>query len=174
MSTRRSKTLPIIITLIFIVIIVYLFMNLKQSNISCQKSKTYDGGITVKEVVESTTDGKKINSMKITKTIYFADRYVNNVDSIEEIKNTIENTLEYLGDKVTYNVMDDRIIIEIKVSKNELILLDNINFVDNGGKIEVIIDTNTKSSSVIALSVGDNYTDGELMKRLKNRGYTCK
>ena len=82
--------------------------------------------------------------------------------------------MDYLGDKVTYNVMDDRIIIEIKVSKNELVLLDNINFVDNGGKIEVVIDTNTKSSSVIALSVGDNYTDGELMKRLKNRGYTCK
>ena len=174
MSTRRSKTLPIIITLIFIVIIIYLFMNLKQSNISCQKSKSFDGGITVKEVVQSTTDGKKINSMKITKTIYFADRYDNNTDSLEEIKNAIENTLEYLGDKATYNVMDDRIIIEINVSKNELVLLDNINFVDNGGKIEVIIDTNTKSSSVIALSVGDNYTDGELMKRLKNRGYTCK
>lgn len=135
---------------------------------------SYDGGVTVKEVVESTTDGKKINSMKITKTIYFADRYENNIDSIEEIKNAIENTLDYLGDKVTYNVMDDRIIIEIKVSKNELVLLGNINFVDNGGKIEVIIDTNTKSSSVIALSVGDNYTDGELMKRLKNKGYTCK
>lgn len=174
MSTRRSKTLPVIITLIFIVIIIYLFMNLKQSNISCQKQKSYEGGITVKEVVESTTDGKKINSMKITKTIYFADRYVNNIDSIEEIKNAIENTLDYLGDKVTYNVMEDRIIIEIKVSKNELVLLDNINFVDNGGKIEVIIDTNTKSSSVIALSVGDNYSDGELMKRLKNKGYTCK
>ena len=174
MSTRRSKTLPIIITLIFIVIIIYLFMNLKQSKVSCQKSKTYDGGITVKEVVESTTDSKKINSMKITKTIYFADRYLNNTESIEEIKNAIANTLDYLGDKVTYNVMDDRIIIEIKVSKNELVLLDNINFVDNGGKIDVIIDTNTKSSSVIALAVGDNYTDGELMKRLKNRGYTCK
>ena len=174
MSTRRSKTLPIIITLIFIVIIVYLFMNLKQSKVSCQKSKTYDGGITVKEVVETTTDSKKINSMKITKTIYFADRYKNNIDSIGEIKNAIENTLDYLGKKVTYNVMNDRIIIEINVSKDELVLLDNINFVDNGGKIEVIIDTNTKSSSVVALAVGDNYSDGELMKRLKNRGYTCK
>jgi hypothetical protein len=149
-------------------------MNLKQSKVSCQKSKTYDGGITVKEVVETTTDSKKINSMKITKTIYFADRYKNNIDSIGEIKNAIEDTLEYLGKKVTYNVMDDRIIIEINVSRDELVLLDNINFVDNGGKIEVIIDTNTKSSSVIALAVGDNYTDGELMKRLKNRGYTCK
>ena len=174
MSTRRSKTLPIIITLIFIVIIVYLFMNLKQSKVSCQKSNTYDGGITVKEVVETTTDSKKINSMKITKTIYFADRYKNNIDSIGEIKNAIENTLDYLGKKVTYNVMNDRIIIEINVSKDELVLLDNINFVDNGGKIEVIIDTNTKSSSVVALAVGDNYSDGELMKRLKNRGYTCK
>ena len=174
MSTRRSKTLPIIITLIFIVIIIYLFMNLKQSKVSCQKSKAYDGGITVKEVVETTTDSKKINSMKITKTIYFADRYKNNIDSLDEIKNAIKNTLDYLGKKVTYNVMDDRIIIEINVSNDELVLLDNINFVDNGGKIEVIIDTNTKSSSVVALAVGDNYTDGELMKRLKNRGYTCK
>lgn len=174
MNTRRSKTLPVIITLIIIVIIIYLFMNLKQSKISCQKIKEYDGGVTVKEVVESTTDSKKINSMKITKTIYFADRYKNNIDSLKEIKNTIEYTLNYLGNKVTYNVMNDRIIIEINVSKNELVLLDNINFIDNGGKIEVVIDTNTKSSSVIALTVGDSYTDGELMKRLKNRGYTCK
>ena len=66
MSTRRSKTLPIIITLIFIVIIIYLFMNLKQSSVSCQRTKSFDGGITVKEVVNSTTDGKKISSMKIT------------------------------------------------------------------------------------------------------------
>ena len=174
MSTRRSKTLPVIITIIFMVVIIYLFMNLRQSNISCQKSKTYDGGITVKEVIESTTDGKKISSMKITKTIYFADRYQNNIDSLDEIKNSIEKTLEYLGNKVTYNVMDDRIIIEIKVSKNELVLLDNITFVDNGGKIEAVIDTNTKSSSVIALSVGDNYNEGELMKILRNKGYNCK
>ena len=174
MNSRKSKKLPIFITLFFIIVIIYLFMNLKQSSVSCQKTRTYDGGITIKEVVVSQTDGKRINSMKITKTIYFSDRYKNNIDSLNEIKDSIKYTLDYLDDNVIYNIMDDRIIIEINVSKNELVLLDNINFVDNNGKIDVVIDTNTKSSSVIALSVGDYYTDGELMKRLKNKGYTCK
>lgn len=174
MNTRKSMTLPIIITLIFIVIIIYLFMNLKQSKVICEKNTSYDGGFKVKELIESKTDGKKINSIKVTKTIYVADRYINNTDSIEEIKSVIENTLDYLGDKVSYSVLDDRIIIVITVSKDELVLLDNINFVDNGGKVEVVIDTNTKSSGVISLAVGDSYTDGELMKRLKNKGYSCK
>ena len=103
-----------------------------------------------------------------------ADRYVNNSDSIEEIKNVIKNTLDYLGDNVTYSVLDDRIIIKINIKKNGLVLLDNINFVDNGGKIDVIIDTNTKSNNVVKLAIGDNYTDGELMQSLKNKGYSCK
>ncbi len=174
MNTRKSMTLPIIITIIFIGIIVYLFMNIKQSKIVCEKKTNYDGGFSIKEVVESTTDGKKINSIKVTKTIYVADRYVNNADSIEEIKNIIQNTLDYLGNNVKYSVLDDRIIIEIEISKNELVLLDNINFVDNGGKVDVVINTNTKSSGVVTLAVGDSYTDGELMKSLKNKGYSCK
>lgn len=174
MSTRKSMKLPIAITLIFILIIVYLFMNIKQSKVICENSKVFDGGFRVDEYIESNTDGKKIISMDIVKTIYVSDRYVNNTDSIEEVKNVIMNTLDYLGDKVTYEVLNDRIVINIKVHKNELVLLDNIDFIDNGGKIEVVINTNTKSSDVISLSVGDNYTDGELMKKMKNRGYSCK
>ena len=172
MSSRKSMTLPIIITFIFIVIIVYLFMSLKQSKVICENVKTFDGGFRVKENVISNTDGKKITSMEVTKTIYVSDRYVNNTESIEEVKNVIKNTLDYLGDKVTYEVLNDEIVIKIKVHK--LVLLDNISFIDNGGKVEVLINTNTKSSDVISLSVGDNYTDGELMKKMKNRGYSCK
>ncbi len=174
MSTRKSMKLPIIITFIFILIIVYLFMNLKQSKVVCESEKSFDGGFRVKEEIESVTDGKKINTLNVTKTIYMADRYVNNSDSIEEIKNVIKNTLDYLGDNVTYSVLDDRIIIKINIKKNGLVLLDNINFVDNGGKIDVIIDTNTKSNNVVKLAIGDNYTDGELMQSLKNKGYSCK
>lgn len=174
MNSRKSMTLPIVITLIFIVIVVYLFMNLKQSKVVCESIKTFDGGFKVKENVLSNTDGKKITSMEITKTIYVADRYVNNTESIEEVKNAIKNTLDYLGDNVSYEVLNDEIIVKMKVHKNELILLDNINFIDNGGKVDVLINTNTKSSDVISLSVGDNYTDGELMKKMKNRGYSCK
>lgn len=174
MSTRKSMTLPIIITLIFIIIIIYLFMNIKQSKIVCEKTREFDGGFSVNEVIESTTDGKKINSLKVTKTINVSDRYVDNIDSLEEIKNTISHTLDYLGDDVDYKVLDGSIVITAELQKNELILLDNINFVDNDGKIDVVIDTNTKSSNVISLGVGDNYTDGELMKSLKNKGYMCK
>lgn len=174
MSTRKSMTLPIIITFIFIVIIVYLFMNLRQSKIVCENVKTFEGGFRVKENVVSNTDGTKITSMEITKTIYVSDRYVNNMENIEEIKNVIKNTLDYLDDKVNYEVLNDQIIVKINVHKNELVLLDNIEFIDNGGKVDVVINTNTKSSDVISLSVGDNYTDGELMKKMKNRGYSCK
>ena len=53
MNTRNSMTLPIIITIIFIGIIVYLFMNIKQSKIVCEKKTNYDGGFSIKEVVES-------------------------------------------------------------------------------------------------------------------------
>ena len=86
MSTRKSMKLPIIITFIFILIIVYLFMNLKQSKVVCESEKSFDGGFRVKEEIESVTYGKKINTLNVTKTIYMADRYVNNSDSIEEIK----------------------------------------------------------------------------------------
>ena len=45
--------------------------------------------------------------------------------------------------------------------------------IDNNGNIEVKINSNTKSNDVIALSIGDSYTEGELMTRLKNNGYLC-
>ena len=52
-------------------------------------------------------------------------------------------------------------------------MLKNIEFNDNGD-LQIKIDSNTKSSDVIALKVGDNYTEGELMTRMKNNGYSCK
>ena len=39
MATRKSKTLPIIITLIIILIIVYLFATIKQSQVTCERNK---------------------------------------------------------------------------------------------------------------------------------------
>ena len=61
----------------------------------------------------------------------------------------------------------------MKVDKNQVLLLDNIQFIVNDD-LQVEIDSNTKSSNVITLTVGDNYSDGEFMKRLKNNGYRCK
>ena len=172
MSTRKSMTFPIILTLIIILIIIYLFTSLKQEQITCNKTKTFDSDVRLVEEVIATTDGKKIKSMNITKTIILPDKY-NNEEELNGIKNALDNTLEYLGDKVTYTITDNRLIVNIKVNKDEIILLNNIEFVDNGD-LQIKINSNTKSSDVITLSVGDNYTDGEFMKHMKNNGYNCK
>ncbi len=65
------------------------------------------------------------------------------------------------------------IIIKIEVSKDEIVLLDNIEFFDNGD-LEIKINSNTKSNDIITLQVGDNTTLAEYMKKLKNNGYSCK
>lgn len=173
MATRKSMTLPIIITFIIILIIVYLFTTIKQSQVVCEKTNTYDSNIVLNEKVVSVMDGKKITSLSITKTIILPDKFINDDVHLNSIRNALDNTLEYLGNKVKYTILDDRIIVNIEVSKNEVVLLNNIDFIVNDD-LEIKINSNTKSSDVITLTVGDNYTDGEFMKRLKNNGYRCK
>ncbi len=172
MSSRKSMTFPIIITFVFIVIIVYLFANLKQSQVTCEKTKSFDQDIRVKEELVAGTDGKKINSINLTKTIILPEKFSDQTH-FNSIKFALEKTLDYLGDSVKYSFNDNKIIVKINVNKNEIVLLDNIEFFVNND-LQIKINSNTKSSDIVALSVGDNYTDGELMKHFKNRGYTCK
>lgn len=172
MSTRKSMTLPIIITLIMIVIIIYLFATIKQTQVICEKVKTFDSDIRLEERIVSTLDGKSIRGISVTKTIILPDKYAKD-KYLNSIKFSLEKTLSYLDDKVKYTVDGNKLVVKIDVNKNEIVLLDNINFIDNGN-LEIEVDSNTKSSDVVTLTVGDNYTDGELMKSLKNRGYTCK
>lgn len=172
MSTRKSKTFPIIITLLFIIIIVYLFMSIKQTEVICSKSYQYDSNIRLSEELVATTDGKKITHMTLTKTIVLPDKYSDETHK-NSIKYALEKTLDYLGDHVKYTILDDRIIVSIDVSKDEILLLSNIEFYVNED-LEIKINSNTKSSDVITLSVGDSYNDGELMKRMRNNGYRCK
>ena len=172
MNTRKSMTFPIVIAFIIIAIIVYLFATIKQSEISCSKTKTFDGNIRLTERLLVVTDGKEINSMRLTKTIVLPEKYLKDDHYLVGIKNALENTLNYLWDKVRYTVWEDRIVVTIEVNKNEILLLDNIDFI-NSDDLQIKINSNTKSSEVITLSVGDHYTDGELMTRLKNNGYSC-
>ncbi len=172
MTTRKSMTLPIIITFIIIAIIVYLFANIKQTEIVCSMTESFDGDVVLQENLVTTLDSKKITSMKLVKTIILPPEYADEVH-LNSIKFALDNTLEYLGKKVYYTISSDRIITEVKVDKNEVLLLDNIQFVVNDD-LQVVIDSNTKSSNVITLTVGDNYSDGEFMMRLKNNGYHCK
>ncbi len=173
MATRKSMTLPIILAFLFIIIIVYLFATIKQSHVTCDKTRSFDSDIKIMEHVDTTLDGKKVTSMNVTKTIILPEKYTKDSSRLKSIQFALEKTLNYLGDHVTYTVGEDRITVKIKVDKNQLVLLDNIEFVVNDD-MEIKINSNTKSSEVILLKVGDNYTDGEFMKRLKNNGYICK
>lgn len=170
MSSRKSMKLPIIITFIIIGVMVFLFARIKQTEVVCEKTYNFDSGIYLKEKVVATLDGKEINKLDVTKTIVLPEKYIKDEEYVSDIKNNLDRTLSYLGDKVNYNILDDRIIVEISVDKNEVVLLKNIKFEDK----KIVINSNTKSSEVVTLAVGDNYTDGEFMKTLKGLGYSCK
>lgn len=175
MGTKKNMTLPVILTFIVICIIIYLFTNIKQTNIVCEKDFSFDFGISLYENVNITLDNKKINSIELTKKIILPDNIDRKETKIAGIQNSLDATLSYLGDAVTYKNLDNGINVNINIhNNNDLVLLSNISFYNNDGDLGVEINANTKSSDVITLSVGDNYTDGELMKKLKNNGYHCK
>ncbi|MBR3145755.1 MAG: hypothetical protein IKF47_00685 [Bacilli bacterium] len=170
MNSRKSRKLPIIITFIIIAVIVFLFARIKQTEVVCEKTYSFDSGISLKEKIVATLDGKEINKLDVTKTILLPEKYIKDENYIEDIKNNLDRTLSYLGEKVSYSFLDDRIVVEISVNKNEVVLLKNISFDDK----KIVINSNTKSSDVVTLTVGDDYTDGEFMKALKGYGYSCK
>ena len=166
-----KKSWPIVVTLVFISIIVYLFTNIRQTEVICLKTSTFDD-VVLKENVVTILDGKKIKSMLVTKTILLPEKYANE-SSMETIEEALDRTLEYLGKKVNYVFNTDKVTVKIEVHKDEVILLDNISFTTKND-LRVFVDSNTKSNAVITLTIGDNYTDGEFMKYMKSKGYNCK
>ena len=174
MNTRKSLKLPIVITVLVIIVIVYLFTNIKQSKVICEKVSVYENSFKITEKVTATTDGKKITSINVIKTIYIPDRYYGDFNYLKDLKESLSNTLEYLDNNVSFEEYDDKIVVSINVSKDELVLLDNIKFVSDNGNMRIIVNPNTKSTDVIALSVGDNYNDSVFMKLMRDKGYTCK
>ena len=172
MRGRKNRTIPVVITLIVIIIIVSFFANIKQTEIVCEKAKKFDKDVLLEEQIVTKIDGKKVNQLLITKTIILPPKY-SGEEYLNKIKKALDRTLEYLGNKVKYRINENRITIDIDVSKNETVLLDNISFVfDND--LEIVIDSNTKSEDVITLAIGDNYTDGEFKQYMKSKGYNCK
>ena len=172
MSTRKSMTFPVVITFIIILIIVYLFTTIKQTEVICNRVRSFDKDVKVTEDINTIIDGKKITGITVVKTIVLPSAYADETH-LNSIKYSLQKTLEYLGDKVKYSINDNIIKVTINVHKNEIVLLNNISFVVNDD-LEIIINSNTKSSEVIPITVGDNYTDGEFMMHMKNYGYSCK
>ena len=45
MNTRKNLKIPVILVFIFLIIIVYLFSSIKQTTITCEKTRTFDSDI---------------------------------------------------------------------------------------------------------------------------------
>ena len=172
MFSSKSR-LPIIITVMLIAIIIYLFATVEQPLVVCEMKVKNDLDITVSEVLETTLDSDEIRKMVLVKTIILPDEYLGDNNQLDNIMFILDKSYEYLGDKVTITKSKDRVVVKVVVEDEETIILNNIEFFDNEG-LQMRINSNTKSSEVLTLSVDDNYSEGEFMTRLKNNGYHCK
>jgi len=168
---NNKYVFPVILTIVIIAIIIYLISTVEQPFVECNKTYVFDDDFRIKENVVVRFNGNKIKNMEVLKVITVPDKYANE-EYLNGLKFALEDTLDYL-DNVKYEVGDNKVVVRIDASNKETVMLKNIEFVDNGSK-QLKINTNTKSSDVITISVGDNYTEGEFMKRLKNNGYICK
>lgn len=145
-------------------------MNFKQETITCFSTTSYDN-VVVKEELTANFSGSSISSMTLTKKIILDEKYADD-KHINAIVNALKKTLSYLDD-VKYSTSSNSITVTINTTDKDILLLKNIEFNSNDD-LEIKINSNTKSSDVIALKVGDSYTESELMTRMKNNGYSCK
>ncbi len=175
MSTLKNKAFPIIITSIIIMIIIYLIATVEQPYITCSKTTTDDLGIRIVEEINTTIDGNKIKKMDLTKIIVLPSKYLDDDIHLNSIKFSLKKHYEYLDkDIISYSVKEDRVVVNVVAKEDETLVLNNIEFFENDNTLEIKINSNTRSSGVVTLSIKDKYTEGEFITRLKNNGYVCK
>ena len=175
MVVKKSRVFPIIITISLIVIIIYLFANIKQPYVECSKETTNELGIQVLENIQVNLDSNSIEKMDLTKTIILPEQYINEENNyLNSMRFIIENSYEYLPQKTVKITQDsDRIISRVVVDDDETIILNNIEFT-NEDDLQIKINSNTKAQNVVTLSIGDSYSEGEFLTHMKNNGYSCK
>ncbi len=174
MTQKKGKVFPMIMTIIFIVIIIYLFATIQQPYVVCSKKTTNDLGIEVDEKIQVTLDSNSIEKMDLTKTIIFPSQYLNEEDNyLDNMRYILKKSYDYLPKKtVKISQESDRLIANIVVDDDETVVLNNIEFTDNDN-LQIKINANTKAKDVVTLKVNDSYTEGEFMTHMKNNGYTC-
>ena len=126
MNTRKSMKLPIVITFIMLIIVVYLFATLQQDKVVCEKTTTFDNDVTLKEVVTTTIDNDSISNIQLVKKIILPKKYLDNESYQNSVKYSLENTLEYLVKNVKYEITSTGVIATKDISKDALVLLDTI------------------------------------------------
>ena len=171
-TKAKNRVLPIVLTFLILIIVIYLFVNIKQPYVECVKTIRTDSDVSIKEKLSTTFSGNKIAKMELVKTIVLPEEYQEDT-TIFYVKEALEKAYEYLEDKKQITVSDNNIIVKVAVEQDETIILNNIEFFENPN-LEIKINSNTKSSDVITLKIKDKYTEGEFMTRLKNNGYVCK
>ena len=170
---KKNFFFPIVVTVLILLIISYLFINIKQPYVECTKTTVDDNNIKITEELKAGLDGNKISSIYVEKTIVIPDTIPNRDSFLESTKFALEHAYEYLGDNVEIVKNTDRVIVKANLDKKGTIILNNIEFINNG-ELSIKINSNTKSSDVITLSIKDKYTEGELMSRMKNNSYVCR
>lgn len=175
MTFKKGKIFPMILTIILIVIIIYLFANIKQPYVECNKKTTNDLGIQILENIQVNLEGNDIEKMDLTKTIILPQTYLKTDNKyLDSINFVMKNSYEYLPKKAVAIIQEsDRIIAHIVVDDDETLILNNIEFT-NEDDLQIKINANTKAKDVVTLTIGDSYTEGEFMTHMKNNGYTCK
>lgn len=173
MKMWKNKIISLMIV-VLVLIIIYLFINVKQPFIECDKKTTDSVGVTIVESLLAELDNNKIGKMRVTKKFIIPDKYLENSDCLEQLKLDLERSYEYLDDDVVkVSIGSNYVFVEIEVDDDEAIILNNVSFKEQDG-LKVKINPNTKSSEVVTLKVKDKYTEGELLTRMKSDGYYCR
>ena len=176
MVLKKGRAFPIIITVILIIIIVYLFANIKQPYVECSNTTTNSLGIEITENIKVDLSNNNIRKMDLTKTIVLPENYLTEEKNyLSTLNYALENSYEKKKKKtVELNQESDRVIAHITVEDDETVILNNIEFIDGDSGLQIMINANTKAPDVVTLQVGDSYTEGEFMTHMKNNGYSCK
>lgn len=169
---KKNMFTGFIISIIIILIVFYLIANIKQPYVECRVNNTDDLGINYNEVVKSQFSSKSISKIEVVRIISLPDKYYDKAN-LNAIVFSLKRAYKYLGDDVKISINDNKVIMKINTTKNKPIIFNNMEF-SYTDSLGININTNTKSSDVVNLKVGDKYSEGEYMVLMKNYGYRCK
>ena len=169
----NKKTFGLIIVSIIIIVVIYLFINIKQENVECIKSTTDELNINIVETLDLSIRNNIIDKMELYKQIILPNN-LNNQKNLDMIQEKLKYYNEYLGENnIKFRTKDNSITLVSSVKDKEILLLDNIDF-ENKGELIMNINPNTTDDSIIRINNKDKYDSSEFMIYMKDKGYKCR
>lgn len=170
MEKFKFMVLPLVVGVFIIISLFIVIANMKSPYVECNLKVKDSLGIVRKENVRSNFKNNYISNMEITKTYIFPNKYNKNIKSVYE---DLDRVNKYLGNSYSLSMIDNKIILKIKINKEKPIILDNIRFYDQNG-FSYNLNYNTKAIDALSVSVGDLYDEIDFTLELSSRGYSCK